>query len=56
MNPEDIDIPASEVNSMYDLTQSIKENGVVLDAGREVRIKLYMGQVGFFQPLRFLCF
>ncbi|KAF8067782.1 hypothetical protein FPV67DRAFT_1669665 [Lyophyllum atratum] len=38
-------VPASEKNSMYDLTQSVKEHGVVLDAGREVRVKLYMGQV-----------
>ncbi|KAJ7145364.1 phosphatases II [Mycena crocata] len=39
------DVPASEANSMYDVTQSAKEHGVVLDAGREVRVKLYMGQV-----------
>ncbi|THU78172.1 phosphatases II, partial [Dendrothele bispora CBS 962.96] len=38
-------IPASENNSMYDITQSATEKGVVLDAGREVRVKLYMGQV-----------
>jgi phosphatidylinositol-3,4,5-trisphosphate 3-phosphatase/dual-specificity protein phosphatase PTEN len=30
---------------MYDVTQSAKERGVVLDADREVRMKLYMGQV-----------
>ncbi|KAJ7484720.1 phosphatases II [Mycena latifolia] len=41
----EVDVPASEVNSMYDVTQSAKERGVVLDAGREVRVKLYMGQV-----------
>lgn len=40
-----VNLPASETNSMYDLTQSVKEKGVVLDAGREVRVKLYMGQV-----------
>ncbi|KAF5373961.1 hypothetical protein D9758_000712 [Tetrapyrgos nigripes] len=38
-------IPPSENNSMYDIMQSAKENGVVLDAAREVRVKLYMGQV-----------
>lgn len=42
---DDIDVPASEANSMYDVTQSAKERGVVLDAGREVRVKVYMGQV-----------
>ncbi|KAF5390012.1 hypothetical protein D9757_003807 [Collybiopsis confluens] len=41
LKPEVIDIPASEVNSMYDLTQTVKEKGVVLDAGREVRV--FMG-------------
>ncbi|KAJ4468784.1 phosphatases II [Lentinula aciculospora] len=45
VRPEDIDLPASEANSMYDLTQNVKESGIVLDAGREVRVKLYMGQV-----------
>ncbi|KAJ6631161.1 hypothetical protein B0H10DRAFT_1981154 [Mycena sp. CBHHK59/15] len=39
------DVPASEANSMYDVTYSVKEKGVVLDAGREVRVKVYMGQV-----------
>ncbi|KAF8189895.1 hypothetical protein K438DRAFT_1592985 [Mycena galopus ATCC 62051] len=42
---DEIDVPASEANSMYDVTQSAKERGVVLDAGREVRVKVYMGQV-----------
>ncbi|KAJ7151115.1 phosphatases II [Mycena filopes] len=42
---EDVDVPASETNSMYDVTQSAKARGVVLDAGREVRVKVYMGQV-----------
>ncbi|KAJ7695502.1 hypothetical protein B0H17DRAFT_1131536 [Mycena rosella] len=41
----EVDVPASEVNSMYDVTHSAKERGVVLDAGREVRVKVYMGQV-----------
>ncbi|KAJ7787158.1 phosphatases II [Mycena olivaceomarginata] len=42
---DDIDIPASEANSMYEVTQSVKQGGVVLDAGREVRVKVYMGQM-----------
>ncbi|KAJ6571746.1 phosphatases II [Mycena capillaripes] len=42
---DEVDVPASEANSMYDVTQSAKERGVVLDAGREVRVKVYMGQV-----------
>lgn len=33
---------------MYDVTQSANSGGVVLDAGREVRVKLYMGQVRLF--------
>ncbi|KAF7336087.1 Phosphatases II [Mycena sanguinolenta] len=41
----DVDVPASEVNSMYDVIQSAKERGVVLDADREVRVKVYMGQI-----------
>ncbi|KAJ7716574.1 phosphatases II [Mycena maculata] len=41
----EVDVPASEVNSMDDVTQSAKARGVVLDAGREVRVKIYMGQV-----------
>jgi phosphatidylinositol-3,4,5-trisphosphate 3-phosphatase/dual-specificity protein phosphatase PTEN len=43
--PGEANLPLSEANSMYDVTQSAKERGVVLDAGREVRVKLYMGQV-----------
>lgn len=38
-------MPVSETNSMYDVTRSSKDAGVILDACREVRIKLYMGQV-----------
>ncbi|KAF4616693.1 hypothetical protein D9613_008608 [Agrocybe pediades] len=45
-------VPRSEANSMDDLTTEALalesdslENGVLLDAGREVRVKLYMGQV-----------
>ncbi|KAJ7076063.1 phosphatases II [Mycena belliarum] len=41
----EVDVPVSAANSIYDVTQSAKERGVVLDAGREVRVKLYMGQV-----------
>ncbi|KAJ7637102.1 hypothetical protein FB45DRAFT_989334 [Roridomyces roridus] len=41
----EVDVPPSEANSMYDVTQSAKERGVVLDAGREVRVKVYMGQI-----------
>ncbi|KAJ7057885.1 phosphatases II [Mycena amicta] len=41
----EVDVPASEVNSMHDLTQNIVGHGVVLDAGREVRVKIYMGQI-----------
>ncbi|KAG6873887.1 hypothetical protein C0995_009666 [Termitomyces sp. Mi166 len=44
-NPDDAEGPASETESLYDETPSAKERGIVLDAGREVRIKLYMGQV-----------
>ncbi|EGO03571.1 hypothetical protein SERLA73DRAFT_83635 [Serpula lacrymans var. lacrymans S7.3] len=35
----------SEANSMYDATQVSHEDGIILEANREVRIKLYMGQV-----------
>ncbi|KAL0958372.1 hypothetical protein HGRIS_000513 [Hohenbuehelia grisea] len=43
---ESANIPASENNSMYDVTQSLKsEKGIVVDATREVRFKLYMGKV-----------
>ncbi|KAJ6486884.1 phosphatases II [Mycena sanguinolenta] len=44
-NTTDVDVPASEANSMYDVIQSAKERGVVLDADREVRVKVYMGQI-----------
>ncbi|KAF4581672.1 Telomerase protein component 1 [Pleurotus pulmonarius] len=41
-----VNIPSSETNSIYDVTQTLKEDkGIILDATREVRIKLYMGQV-----------
>ncbi len=41
-------IPQSETTSICDVTQSVKEKGVVLDAAREVRLRLYMGQVRTF--------
>ncbi|KAJ6499724.1 phosphatases II [Mycena vitilis] len=44
-NTDEVDLPASETTSMNDVTPSAKEHGVVLDAGREVRVKVYMGQV-----------
>ncbi|KAF7430287.1 Telomerase protein component 1 [Pleurotus ostreatus] len=41
-----VNIPSSETNSIYDVTQTLKgDKGIILDAAREVRIKLYMGQV-----------
>ncbi|KAL1660126.1 hypothetical protein GGF50DRAFT_63836 [Schizophyllum commune] len=39
------DIPRSEANSMLDVTADARERGIVVDAGREVRVKLYMGQI-----------
>ncbi|KAH7907571.1 hypothetical protein BJ138DRAFT_1137484 [Hygrophoropsis aurantiaca] len=47
ITPDDVEenpVP-SEVNSMYDMTTVDHDNGIILDAHREVRIKLYMGQV-----------
>lgn len=41
-------IPQSETTSICDVTQGVKERGVVLDAAREVRLRLYMGQVRTF--------
>lgn len=41
-----VNIPSSETNSIYEVTQTLKgDKGIILDAAREVRIKLYMGQV-----------
>ena len=37
----------SDSDSMCDVTQGAKEQGVVLEAAREVRLKIYMGQVSF---------
>ncbi|KAI0711173.1 phosphatases II [Cerioporus squamosus] len=40
------DIAEGEDTSLYDVTQTLKtDGGVVLDAHREVRVKLYFGQV-----------
>ncbi|KAF8167400.1 hypothetical protein B0H34DRAFT_681736 [Crassisporium funariophilum] len=51
-NAEAAGIPKSESNSMYDVSTAhastkldALEQGIVLDAGRELRVKLYMGQV-----------
>ena len=36
----------SEANSIAEVTQTLHtEGGIVVDAGREVRVKLYIGQV-----------
>ncbi|KAL1739279.1 hypothetical protein HDZ31DRAFT_69101 [Schizophyllum fasciatum] len=41
----DANIPRSEANSMLDVTAGARERGIVVDAGREMRVKLYMGQI-----------
>jgi phosphatidylinositol-3,4,5-trisphosphate 3-phosphatase/dual-specificity protein phosphatase PTEN len=39
-------IVPSEANSIADVTQTLNaEGGTIVDASREVRVKLYMGQV-----------
>ncbi len=44
--PKDNSIAEGEDASLYDVTQTLKaDGGVVLDAHREVRAKLYLGQV-----------
>ncbi|RDX54610.1 phosphatases II [Lentinus brumalis] len=44
--PKDNSIAEGEEASLYDVTQTLKaDGGVVLDAHREVRAKLYFGQV-----------
>lgn len=63
-------ISRSEANSMYDLTSptapTVKSpeaslpgldlnDGVVLDAGREIRIKLYIGQVHQILRIKSIC-
>ncbi|TFK41650.1 hypothetical protein BDQ12DRAFT_703689 [Crucibulum laeve] len=52
LDAETIDLPKSEVNSVYDVPISSPAKrdrevgkGVLLDSGREVRVKLYLGQV-----------
>lgn len=43
---------SSEATSINDITQALKDDhGVLLDANREVRIKLYIGQVTLFPSL-----
>ena len=43
--PPEIIVP-SEANSIADITHTLNtEGGIVVDADREVRVKLYMGQV-----------
>ncbi|CAA7268480.1 unnamed protein product [Cyclocybe aegerita] len=48
-NAEAVGLSRSETNSMYDITtaglKASLDQGVILDAGREIRVKLYMGQV-----------
>ncbi|KDR72555.1 hypothetical protein GALMADRAFT_252686 [Galerina marginata CBS 339.88] len=52
-NASAVGVSRSEANSMYDVTTAASkignslglEQGVILDAGREIRVKLYMGQV-----------
>ena len=39
------DMPGSETNSIAEDTRGGKGKGIVLDASREVRLKLYTGQV-----------
>lgn len=39
-------IVPSEANSIAEITHTLStEDGIVVDAGRELRVKLYMGQV-----------
>ncbi|KAK0210590.1 hypothetical protein DFS33DRAFT_1294191 [Desarmillaria ectypa] len=43
---DEVGIPQSETASISDATtQGVKEKGIVLDAAREVRLRLYMGQI-----------
>ncbi|CAA7268469.1 unnamed protein product [Cyclocybe aegerita] len=48
-NAEATGLSRSETNSMYDITtaglKAELDQGIILDAGREIRVKLYMGQV-----------
>jgi hypothetical protein len=48
LGPTDANLPSSKDNFMYDTTHSAKDTGIVLDANREVRIKLYMGWVCYY--------
>jgi hypothetical protein len=49
---DQVEVNLPSLDSMYDATQSVTERGVVLDAAREVRVKLYMGQV-WYSPFHF---
>ena|ERR1700733_6857707 len=42
---EQANLPLLDANSTHNGTQGVMESGVVLDAAREVRVKLYMGNV-----------
>ncbi|KAK0503091.1 hypothetical protein EDD18DRAFT_1136342 [Armillaria luteobubalina] len=42
---DEVGISQSEATSIRDVTQGVKGKGVVLDAGREIRLRLYMGQI-----------
>ena len=51
-NAERRDQVSSEATSINDITQALQDDhGVLLDANREVRIKLYIGQVALFPSL-----
>lgn len=69
-NATEAGISRSEANSMYDLTSpttpAVKSaeaslpglnlnDGVVLDAGREIRVKLYIGQVHQILRIKSIC-
>ncbi|KAK0197271.1 hypothetical protein F5146DRAFT_1014777 [Armillaria mellea] len=42
---DEVDTSQSETTSISDVTQDVKEKGVVLDGAREIRLRLYMGQI-----------
>ena len=55
-NAEQRDQASSESTSISDVTRALKDdNGVVLDANREVRVKLYIGQVKWPPPFPLFC-
>ena len=50
-NAEQRDQASSESTSISDVTCALKDdNGIALDANREVRVKLYIGQVTLVPP------